>query len=147
VAVSSSWSGMNENTPPPEATDLQLETRHQSDYKIRRVPIAPGIQLHFSVRPQQPTVHTDSPLVLKMPKDRNSTVRHSGPSLSPYRKPSIQARTTDDAEVLEQLTALQRLASKLATKRRIVIISGAGTSTNAGSKSQEVDVSCSNQIP
>ncbi|OCL06956.1 hypothetical protein AOQ84DRAFT_378141 [Glonium stellatum] len=67
-----------------------------------------------------------------MPKHRNSTVRHSGPLLSPYRKPSIQARTTDDAEVSEQLTALQQLASKLAAKRRIIIISGAGTSINAG---------------
>jgi hypothetical protein len=116
-------------------------------YKMRRVPTAPGVHLHFSVHPQQPTVLTDSPLVLKMPKHQNSTVRHSGPSLSPYRKPSIQARTTDDAEVSEKLTALQQLARKLAAKRRIVIISGAGTSTNAGSKSQEVDVSCSNQIP
>jgi hypothetical protein len=104
-------------------------------YKMPRVPTAPGFRLHFLVHPQQPTVLTDSPLVLKMPKHQNTIVRHLGPSISPYQKPSRQARTTDSAAVSEQLTALQQLARKLAAKRRIVIISGAGTSTNAGSKS------------
>src|SRR5712672_822501 len=36
-----------------------------------------------------------------MPKHRNRADRHSGPSISPYRKPSVQASITDDAEVLE----------------------------------------------
>ena len=123
MAVSSSWASMNENTPPPEATGR---------YKMRCLPVAPGIQSH-SLFVLNSLRHTGSPLVLEMPKHQN-TVGHSRPSLSPYQKPSVQASTTDDAEASEQLTAFQQLASKLAAKRRIVIISGAGISTNAGSE-------------
>jgi NAD-dependent SIR2 family protein deacetylase len=129
---------------------LVVNWRHSASlirYKMRCVPIAPGIQLHFSVHLQQPTVHTDSLLLLKMPKHRNCTDRFSGPLLSPYRKPSVQSSIIDDAEVSEQLPTWQQLASKFSTKQRIIIISGAGISTNAGSMSQEFHVSLCMCLP
>lgn len=141
MAVSSPCDGMNENTPPPEA--IGRYWRHGAGvvgYKMNCVPITPGIQFAFWFILDSLRVHIDFFLLTKMPKHRNCTDRHSGASFSPYRKPSVQASITTGAGNSEQLTALQQLASQLAAKKRIIIISGAGISTNAGSKSQKVHV-------
>ncbi|KIV98413.1 uncharacterized protein PV09_09763 [Verruconis gallopava] len=100
-------------------------------YKTRCVSITPGIPFTFGPSSTACAVHRLF-LFAKMPKHQTCTDRHEGSSFSPYQKPSIQASITNIAGSSEELQTFQQVASQLAEKQRIIIISGAGISTNAG---------------
>ena len=101
-------------------------------YKTRCVPITPGIPFTFGPSSIAYAAHRLF-LFAKMPKHQTCTDRYSGSLFSPYRKPSIQASIGNIAGSSEQLQTLQQVASQLTEKQKIIIISGAGISTNAGS--------------
>ena len=123
------------NEDKPTLRPLIFNWRHGASlvrYKTRCVPITPGIPFTFGPSSTAYAAHRLF-LFAKMPKHQTCTDRHSGSSFSPYRKPSIQASITNIAGSSEQLQTFQQVASQLAEKQRIIIISGAGISTNAGS--------------
>jgi len=73
-----------------------------------------------------------------MPKQSLRKDTNSGPSFHPYRKSRIQDGVRKVTESPNRTLEIEQMARILATKKKIVIISGAGISTNAGSTSQKL---------